>query len=177
MSISWGRLAEWSFNGISAFFWGEAFATNVGAIKSTCTRFSRVTKHDLLKDCGALAEAYGMDGQVELRQGTLEIRSSGSSIFSCYHKVIVLNKSVATLDRDAARWLMRREFCLLKDSSRVVLEGAVCVSSVAMCLLLPTGLNLAAGMAGDELLHYLFDGLIKREADSAACVQADEGGA
>jgi hypothetical protein len=153
---------------------GGFAATQVGAMKSLYSAYPPCENDKALANFQELHGELKISGKVELLEKKQRVCSSGSQLFSCFKKVVVIDKSLAEIDPDATKWLMRRELTLLKNNSYVVLHGAALVSTIAALVLCPSPWNLPLGIASYTVVREVFETKIKRPGDKVAISEATE---
>jgi hypothetical protein len=158
----------------SCGLWTAYYAQESGAVKNSDSHLPPLMNEEALKAKDELAREFAMQGRVDLVNRQDVIKSSGSSLFSCFHKTITMDSRIAEIDADAMKWLMRREFCLLNSTLRTVMEGAACVSAVASSFLVPVPLNLGASFGSTWLINKFFRPIVKEEADNRAFATASK---
>jgi hypothetical protein len=157
-----------------ALFWGGYAASQVGAVNSLLSGSPDAIDEKTSENFQKLQNELKISGKVHLLEKGHEISSSGSSLFSCFEKVLVIDKTLAEIDPDAMKWLMRRELNLLKNNSYVVLHGAALASTIASLILCPSPWNLSLGIASYIVVERLFETRIRRGQDKVALSEASE---
>jgi hypothetical protein len=145
----------------------------VCSLPKYCNSSEPVEDETLLDHLKDLSQEFGMKGKVDLfeRKEAGDSYSEGSAALRVFRKAIYLETAVGRIDTDAAHWLMRREFCVLKNNPDLLSAGALLAYSFVNYAL---PLSLAASAIAAVASYYI-PAKINTRTQEIATRQAFEG--
>jgi hypothetical protein len=137
---------------------------------------------ELIHAAEELSKKYEIREPVALFQGKFHFmaRSSSASLFPCFRRAIYLDSGLLEIDREAALWHLRHQFCLLSNEDHRVSSVVFGVSAIAWYILFSLPLAFAGSIASFYGLKRLMKLGLNRSAERdalASCTKSELEGA